>query len=43
MNKLMPYCRLMKKFTILMIVIALSMIVTNDGKEILTGFKHSVL
>lgn len=42
MNKLMPYFRLMKKFTILMIVIALSMIITNDGKEILTGFKHSV-
>ena len=42
MNKLMPYFRLMKKFTILMIVIAFSMVITNDGKEILTGFKHSV-
>ena len=42
MNKLMPYFRLMKKFTILMIVIAFSMVITNDGNEILTGFKHSV-
>ena len=43
MNKLMPYFRLMKKSIILMIVITLSIAITHDGKEILTGFKHSVL
>ena len=42
MNKLMPYFRLMKKSIILMIVITLSIAITHDGKEILTGFKHSV-
>ncbi len=42
MNKLMPYFKLMKKSTILMIVITLSIVIVNDGKEILTGFKHSV-
>lgn len=42
MNKLMPYFRLMKKSIILIIVITLSIVITNDGKEILTGFKHSV-
>ena len=41
MNKLMPYFRLMKKSIILMIVITLSIVITNDGKEILTGFKYS--
>ena len=42
MNKLMPYFRLMKKSIILIIVIILSIAITHDGKEILTGFKHSV-
>ena len=43
MNKLMPYFRLMKKATIMMIIITLSIVVTNDGSEILTGFKHSLV
>lgn len=42
MNKLTPYFKLMKKSIILMIVIAISISITNDGKEILTGFKNSV-
>ncbi|WP_296644372.1 hypothetical protein [Romboutsia sp. 13368] len=43
MNKLMPYFRLMKKATIIMILITLSIVITNDGREILTGFKHSLV
>ena len=42
MNKLMPYFKLMKKNIILVIVIALSIVIVNDGKEILTGFNHSL-
>lgn len=42
MNKLMPYFKLMKKNIILVLVIALSIVIVNDGKEILTGFNHSL-
>lgn len=43
MNKLMPYCNLIKKNTLILIFIALFTVIINDGKEILFGFKHSLV
>ena len=42
MNKLMPYFRLMKKFMVQILILTIFIVILNDGREILTGFKHSV-
>ena len=42
MNKLMPYFRLMKKFIVQILILTIFIVIFNDGREILTGFKHSV-
>ena len=42
MNKLMPYFRLMKKFIVQILILTIFIVILNDGREILTGFKHSV-
>ena len=42
MNKLMPYFRLMKKFIVQILILTIFIVILSDGREILTGFKHSV-
>ena len=41
MNKLMPYFRLMKKFIVQILILTIFIVILSDGREILTGFKHS--